>query len=163
MLTLRHLDFNAIAVHSRPRLRANAFEASVGRNGIKSSRRSLPKKQKEQEISHRLKHGNFGKSQSSEYDINYHWNDINTLHYTDGSRHNATKGYFIGHLNAACSLDKLEDLQRDFMSRMLTIVSVKCFTETCLVQGACIESFLMKQDPCQNPICIVKWEKSAQI
>ena len=58
---------------------------------------------------------------------------INTLHYTDGSRHNATKGYFIGHLNAAYSLDKLEDLQSDFMSRMLTIISVMCFTETDLV------------------------------
>ena len=29
----------------------------------------------QQEISQRLKHGNFGKSSSSEYDINYHRND----------------------------------------------------------------------------------------
>ena len=57
---------------------------------------------------------------------------MNTLHYTNGSRHNATKGYFIGHLNTAYSLDKLEDLQSDFMSKMLTImiISVMCFTET---------------------------------
>ena len=79
---------------------------------------------------------------------------INTFHYMDGSCHN---GYFIGELNAAYFLDKLEDLQSDFMIRMLTIVSVMCFTETCLVQGACIDSFLMKHDPCHNTICIVKW------
>ena len=58
---------------------------------------------------------------------------IDTFHYKNSSCHNATKGYFIGHLNAAYSLDKLEDLQSDFMSRMLTIISVMCFTETDLV------------------------------
>ena len=44
---------------------------------------------------------------------------INTFHCIDGSRHN---GYFIGHLNAAYFLDKVEDLQSDFMTRILTIV-----------------------------------------
>ena len=58
---------------------------------------------------------------------------INTFHYIDGSCHNATNGHFIGHLNAAFFLDKLVDLQSDFMTRILTIVSVMCFTETDLV------------------------------
>ena len=58
---------------------------------------------------------------------------INTFHYIDGSRHNATNGYFIGRLNAAYFVDKLEDLQSDFMTRMLTIILVICLTETHLV------------------------------
>ena len=55
---------------------------------------------------------------------------INTFRYIDGPCHNATNGYVKGHFNAAYFLDKLEDLQRDFMTRMLTIVSVMRFTET---------------------------------
>ena len=66
-------------------------------------------------------------------------------------------GCFIGHVNAAYFLDKLEDLQSDFMIRMLTIVSVMCFTETYPVPGACIDSFLMKHFPCHNTFYIVKW------
>ena len=58
---------------------------------------------------------------------------IRTFHYIDGSCHKATNGYFTGHLNAAYFVVKLEDLQSDFMTRMLTIVLVMCLTETDLV------------------------------
>ena len=58
---------------------------------------------------------------------------INVFHYIDGSCHKATNKHFIGHLNAAYFLDKLEDLQSDCETRILTIVSVMCFTETDLV------------------------------
>ena len=58
---------------------------------------------------------------------------INTFHYRNSSFHNATNGYFIDHLNAAHLMNKLEDLQSDFMTRMLTIVSLMCFTGTDLV------------------------------
>ena len=60
---------------------------------------------------------------------------IDTFHCENSSCHNASNGYFIGHLNAAYFLDKLEDLQSDFMTRTL----VMCFTETYLVQGPCID------------------------
>ena len=58
---------------------------------------------------------------------------ILTFYYIDGSCHKATNGYFTGYLNSTYFVVKLEDLQSDFMTRMLTIVLVMCLTETDLV------------------------------
>ena len=64
---------------------------------------------------------------------------INTFHNKNNIGQNATNGYFRGHLNVTYFFDKLEDLQSDFMTKMFTNVTVMCFTETYLVQGACID------------------------
>ena len=48
---------------------------------------------------------------------------INIFHYKNSSRHNATDGCFIGHLNAAYFSDKLEDLHSDFLIKMLSPLS----------------------------------------